>query len=75
MSAHLPQQASDGVQPRGARSQPPRAQPVERGQALLVESLDGHGRDLLVAMGLQKRGRVGSIGLVAQDVAPGVMRR
>jgi hypothetical protein len=48
---------------------------VERGQALLVESLDGHGRDLLVAMGLQKRGRVGSIDLVAQDVAAGVMRR
>jgi hypothetical protein len=48
---------------------------VERGQALLVESLDGHGRDLLVAMGLQQSGRVGSIGLVAQDVAPGVMRR
>jgi hypothetical protein len=48
---------------------------VKRGQALLLESLDGHGRDLLVAMGLQKRGRVGPIGLVAQDVAPGVMRR
>jgi hypothetical protein len=48
---------------------------VESGQRLLVKRLDRYGGDLLVAMGLEQRGRVSPIGLITQDVAARVMRR
>jgi len=40
-----------------------------------MKGLERDGRDLFVAMGLEQCGGVGAVGLVAQDVAAGVMRR
>jgi hypothetical protein len=70
----LAQGAADGVQARGARGDPGRAGAVERSQGVLVKSLDGDRNDLLIAMSFQKGAGIGAVGLVAQDVAAGLVR-
>ena len=48
---------------------------MQRGEGLLVDRLDGHRPDRLVAMGFEQALCVGAVGLVADDVGPGAMRR
>jgi hypothetical protein len=53
--ALLAQQPAQGVQARRALTHPALAQPVQRGQHLLLGSLDRHRPDLAVAVGFYQR--------------------
>ena len=69
------QQASEGIEPRGARREPGGPQPVQRGNGLVLNRLDGDRMNLLVSIGFEEPFRVGAVGLVAPHVRPDIMRR
>ena len=69
------QQASQAVQPSRACRQPGRAEPMERRNRLGVNRLHGDGVNVLVAVGLQERLRVGAIRLAASHIAVHIVRR
>jgi hypothetical protein len=73
--AELSQETAHGVDATGPCSEPGRAQPVQGGQRLLVDRLDGHGLDLLVAMGFEQALGVGSVGLVSRNEGSRMLRR
>jgi hypothetical protein len=75
MKIPLTEQATQGIQPCRSFSHPSGAKPVQRGQNLLGHALDRHGRDVLVAAGLQDALGIGAVGLVAADVGSDVVRR
>lgn len=66
--AELAQQRSQAVDACSSFGEPAGAQPVQRCKRLLRHGLDGHGADLLVAVGLEHALGVGAIGLVASHV-------
>jgi len=57
------EKTTDRIDSCGAGGQPTGTEAMERSESLLVESLDMDRSNLLVAMGLEQRGRVGAIGL------------
>jgi hypothetical protein len=70
----LAEDASDGVDVGGTGSEPSGAKPVQGGEGLLLDGFDGDGVDILVAKGLEKAFGVGTVGLVAMNVGPDVLR-
>lgn len=64
------QQAPDGVDAGRACGNPGRPHPMEAGDGVLLDRLDGDGPDVLIAVGFEDRLRVVSVDLVAKDVGP-----
>ena len=72
--AEFTQQASDGIEPRGARGEPGGTQAVQRGDGLVLDRFDGDRVNLLVPIGFEEPFRVGPVGLVAPHVRSHIMR-
>jgi hypothetical protein len=53
---------------RRPRREPPRAQPMQRGEQMLIYGLDGNGKNLFVAVGLEQRLGVGAIVLAPASI-------
>src|SRR5262245_61664711 len=66
--AKLCKQSPGGVDPRGARGHPGRADPMQGGQLLLALSLDRHGMDVAIARGFEYPFDIGAVGLRPLDV-------
>jgi hypothetical protein len=69
----LTKHPSYSVDPRGARRDPSRAKSVESGECLLVDRLDGDGKDLLVPHRFENGFGVSSVGLVSPPVTTDVV--
>ena len=71
----LAQHSTHRVDPGRSCRHPPRSDPMERSQRLLLFRLDRHRLDVVVPQRLQNALGVGPVGLVAGDVGPDRVRR
>jgi hypothetical protein len=66
------EETADGIDASGAAGEVSGAKPVQSGDGLLIQRLDGDRCDLLIACSFQNGSGVGTVGLVADSVASDV---
>src|SRR5262249_38569773 len=74
-AAELAQQPADRIEAGGAGGEPGGTQAMQSHQSLLRDGLHGDGVDVLIAVRLEQPPSVGAVGLVAEYVGSGGMRR
>jgi hypothetical protein len=71
--AELPENPLQGVDPGSAGGQPARAKPVQCGECLLFDRLDGDRSDRLIACRFEQRLGVGRVGLACATVTGDIL--
>lgn len=72
-NAELTAETAQGVDARGARAHPERADAVQALQGLLLDGLHAHGANVAGAGGFEQGGCIGGVGLVAPHVGAHVL--
>jgi len=73
--AAFAKRSSERIQSCGAGGEPPAAHPMQSGNGLKLERLDGYGPQSSAAVRLEQSPAVGAVGLVAEAIVADMLGR